>query len=189
MLLVHTVLYCCILLGIQVLLLYTSTSCCNRNSFSYETLKKCDFAIYIAFFLSSIHTFQCVHEFRFWQGQHISNLRIIGPIRMRIWNETKIEYNFWVILRKHCRVIGLPTRARPLSCTKGRQLSAKPGNCTDDVSVDLYSFYDVITGTGIILCMGPANDRRCYTVTPTLVGWAHTQTQTQKVTSVGQSHQ
>ena len=27
----------------------------------------------------------------------------------------------------------------------------------------------------IILCMHPANERWCYTVTPSLIGWAHTQ--------------
>ena len=29
--------------------------------------------------------------------------------------------------------------------------------------------------TGIILCMRPANERRCYIVTSSLIGWAHTQ--------------
>ena len=29
--------------------------------------------------------------------------------------------------------------------------------------------------SGIILCMRPANERWCYTVTPSLIGWAHTQ--------------
>ena len=28
---------------------------------------------------------------------------------------------------------------------------------------------------GIILCMRPANERWCYTVTPSVIGWAHTQ--------------
>ena len=29
--------------------------------------------------------------------------------------------------------------------------------------------------TGIILCMHPANERWCYSVTPSLIGWVHTQ--------------
>ena len=29
--------------------------------------------------------------------------------------------------------------------------------------------------SGIILCMRPVNERRRYTVTPSLIGWAHTQ--------------
>ena len=28
--------------------------------------------------------------------------------------------------------------------------------------------------TGIILCMRPANERQCYSVTPSLIGWGHT---------------
>ena len=28
---------------------------------------------------------------------------------------------------------------------------------------------------GIIMCMGPANERRCYSVTPSLIGLAYTQ--------------
>ena len=28
---------------------------------------------------------------------------------------------------------------------------------------------------GIILCMSPTNERWCYTVTPSLIGWVHTQ--------------
>ena len=32
-----------------------------------------------------------------------------------------------------------------------------------------------INPPGIILCMGPANERWCYTVTPSLIGWAYTQ--------------
>ena len=30
-------------------------------------------------------------------------------------------------------------------------------------------------GSGIILCVHPANVRQCYSVTPPLIGWAHTQ--------------
>ena len=31
------------------------------------------------------------------------------------------------------------------------------------------------TLAGIILCMHPANERRRYSVTPSLIGWVHTQ--------------
>ena len=31
------------------------------------------------------------------------------------------------------------------------------------------------TKPGIILCMRPVNERWCYSVTPSLIGWAHTQ--------------
>ena len=43
------------------------------------------------------------------------------------------------------------------------------------------SVREVITGLGnlgepgLILCMHSANERRRYTVTPSLIGWAHTQ--------------
>ena len=37
--------------------------------------------------------------------------------------------------------------------------------------------YDIVlSDSGIILCMHPANKRWRYSVTPSLIGWAHTQT-------------
>ena len=35
--------------------------------------------------------------------------------------------------------------------------------------------YESSVSPGIILCMRPANERRRYTVTPPVIGWAHTQ--------------
>ena len=34
---------------------------------------------------------------------------------------------------------------------------------------------DTTSSAGIILCMYPGNERRCYIVTPSLIGWVHTQ--------------
>ena len=38
-----------------------------------------------------------------------------------------------------------------------------------------YRFHVVIMGTGIILCMRPANERWHYNVTSSVIGWVHTQ--------------
>ena len=33
----------------------------------------------------------------------------------------------------------------------------------------------IVIIAGIVLCMRPANERRCYNVTPSLIGWVHAQ--------------
>ena len=39
---------------------------------------------------------------------------------------------------------------------------------------DQWSVFTMMCAAGIILCMRPASDRRCYSLTPSLAGWAYT---------------
>ena len=52
-------------------------------------------------------------------------------------------------------------------------LLAAPGNCQND-NFQVASDDKFVMG-GTILCMHPANERWRYIVTPSLIGWAHTQ--------------
>ena len=39
---------------------------------------------------------------------------------------------------------------------------------------NLYQWWNKVQITGLILVLCPANDRHCYKVTPSLIGWAQT---------------
>ena len=43
------------------------------------------------------------------------------------------------------------------------------------INLNTLPFWQIWPYSSIILCMCPANERWCYSVTPTLIGWAHTQ--------------
>ena len=44
-----------------------------------------------------------------------------------------------------------------------------------EINYDGWKQVPVVNTVGIILCMHPANERWRYSVTPSLIGWAHTQ--------------
>ena len=43
------------------------------------------------------------------------------------------------------------------------------------IKPSIYDKYIIISVPGIIFCMCPANERRRYNVTSSLIGWAHSQ--------------
>ena len=56
--------------------------------------------------------------------------------------------------------------------SNGKVVLTTSGEARDDTSISLV--WMVITNTGLILGLQPANERHRYKVTPSLIGWVQT---------------
>ena len=63
------------------------------------------------------------------------------------------------------------------------------GNLQDpSVNNRVYSLNHILSPSGIILCMGPANESRRYNVMSCLIGWVHTQNDPSTLNAAPSSH-